>query len=313
MQTAQPFWLKSVHHDGSPRYLSSLHPRIGDRIRVRLRAATASLIRRAFLRTCPDGEELLTVLAPSLVKGPARFWETSMVVSEPMVNYRFTLEADDGVWFYSAAGVSPHEPTDATDFRLLAGDPPPSWLDSAIFYQVFPDRFANSDPALDVSAGEYEYRGGRPRTFAWGSPPPKEQPFPLVFYGGDLGGVAQRLDHIVRVGANALYLNPIFLAPSNHRYDVADYDHVDPHLGGDLALAVLREALTARGMRYILDLVPNHVGATHRWFAAAQADREAPEASFFMFERHPDRYATWLGVRRCPSSTTEVSNCSPEW
>ena len=300
MQPLPPRWLSSVHHDGSPRYLSSLHPRLGERVRVRLRTGAAAPLRRAFLRTCPDGEESLTPLAPVEADGPARWWEAVLVVTEPVVQYRFTLEAEDGVWFHGAAGPSAHDPTDATDFRLLAGEPPPSWLASAVFYQIFPDRFANGDPSFDPRPEEYEYRGGRPRTFPWGTPPPADQPFPLVFYGGDLAGIVQRIEHVIRLGANALYLNPVFTAPSNHRYDVADFDHVDPHLGGDAALARLREALTARGLRYLLDLVPNHVGVSHRWFGSAQVDRSSPEAAFFTFQEHPHRYLSWLGSRSLP-------------
>ena len=113
-------------------------------------------------------------------------------------------------------------------------------------------------------------------------------------------GIIARLDHLQRLGVNALYLNPVFTAPSNHKYDVADFDHVDPHLGGDGALGRLRQSLDARGMRYLLDVVPNHVGVLHRWFRAAQADPAAPEAEFFVFDEHPDRYANWLGVRTLP-------------
>ncbi|HET6440684.1 MAG TPA: alpha-amylase family glycosyl hydrolase [Anaeromyxobacter sp.] len=295
-----PRWLTSVHHDGSPWYVSVPHPRLGQTVRVRLRTAVGAPIRRAFLRICPDGEEALLPLAPAADRSPARWWEATLAITEPVVRYRFTLEAEDGVWFYSAAGPSAHDPLDALDFRLLAGDGPPSWLAGAVFYQVFPDRFANGDPAHDPRPEEYVHRGARPRTFPWGTPPPPDQPFPLVFYGGDLPGLIQRLDHLARLGANALYLTPIFTAPSNHKYDVADYEHVDPHLGGDAALARLRQALDARGMRYLLDLVPNHVGATHPWFEAAQADSAAPEAEFFVFEEHPDRYLSWMGVRSLP-------------
>jgi alpha-glucosidase len=300
MQTPWPRWLASVHHDGSPRYLSALHPKLGERVQVRLRASATAPIRRAFLRSCPDGEELLTPLVPGEAAGPARWWEGTLVASEPVVAYRFTLEAEDGVWFVNAAGATAYDPLDAEDFRLLAGDAPPSWLAGAVFYQIFPDRFANGDPSNDPRPEDYEYRGGRPRTFPWGTPPPPGHPFPLVFYGGDLPGVVQRLEHVAALGANTLYLNPVFTAPSNHRYDVADFEHVDPHLGGDAALVRLREALSARGMRYLLDLVPNHVGATHPWFGAAQADAAATEAGFFTFDEHPHRYASWLGHRSLP-------------
>ena len=293
MDSQLPRWLSSVHHDGSPRYLSATSPRPGERVVVRLRAGIGAPIRRAFLRAAPDGEEFLTPLVPGAHRGPACWWECALQVTEPLVNYRFTLEAEDGVWFYGAGGPSAYDPPDATDFRLVAGEEPPSWLRGAIFYQVFPDRFARGDGTPGAS-------GPGPGLLPWGSPPPAGMPFSQVFYGGDLAGVAARLDHLARLGADALYLNPVFTAPSNHRYDACDLDQVDPRLGGDAALVRLREALTARGMRYLLDLVPNHVGATHPWFRAAQADPAAPEAAFFTFEAHPDRYLSWLGVKSLP-------------
>ncbi|OGO42566.1 MAG: alpha-glycosidase, partial [Chloroflexi bacterium RBG_16_58_14] len=91
-----------------------------------------------------------------------------------------------------------------------------------------------------------------------------------------------------------------FTAYSNHRYDVCDYFNVDPHLGGNQALIELRQALTAREMRYILDIVPNHCGVLHPWFTDARTDPDAPTADFFTFNRRPDDYAAWLGVKTLP-------------
>src|SRR6267378_2520995 len=294
---AFPPWLSTVHHDGSPRYVSNQYPRLGETVRVRLRVGAAAPVRRVFLRTCPDGEQAFTPAIPGPAQPPSRWWKADLPVREPGVHYRFVLEADDGVWFYSAAGPAAHDPLDASDFRLLADAAPPAWLRSAVFYQIFPDRFANGDPSRDPRPDEYTYRGHRPRTFAWETVPPEDQTFPLVFYGGDLRGIRERLDHLTNLGVSALYLNPVFTSFSNHKYDVADYEHVDAHLGGDEELARLRRALTERGMRYLLDVVPNHVGSSHPWFQAAQADASALEAGFFTFARHPDQYATWLGVQ----------------
>ena len=201
---------------------------------------------------------------------------------------------------YAGAGPSAHVPLDVFDFRVLAGYQPPAWVFESVFYQIFPDRFANGNPDANPRPEEYEYRGFRPRTFPWGQPPDSSQPFPIVFYGGDLPGIQQRLDYLQDLGVNALYLTPIFESFSNHKYDVANYDHIDRHFGGDQALVELRQALDARGMRYILDIVPNHAGYWHEWFQAARADPGAPEAEFFTFNRHPDDYASWLGVWSLP-------------
>jgi alpha-glucosidase len=295
-----PAWLSAVHHDGSPKYVSNLHPGMGETVRIRLRVGAAAPVRRVFVRTCPDGEQAFTPATPGPTHPPAKWWRADLPVREPVLHYRFVLEADDGVWFYSAAGPAAHDPLDATDFRLLADAAPPGWVRSAVFYQIFPDRFANGDPSRDPRPEEYEYRGHRPRTYPWETLPTEEHIFPLVFYGGDLRGMRERLDYLQRLGVSALYLNPVFTSFSNHKYDVADYEHVDPHLGGDEELARLRRDLTERGMRYLLDLVPNHTGALHPWFEAAQADASAPEAGFFTFAQHPHEYATWLGVSSLP-------------
>jgi neopullulanase len=122
-------------------------------------------------------------------------------------------------------------------------DPPP-WVRDAIFYQIFPDRFASSD------------RVAKPRPLEpWDSPPTIHG-----FKGGDLIGIAEHLEHIERLGANALYLTPIFSSASNHRYHTYDYLVVDPLLGGDAALRELLDRAHAKGIRVVLDGVFNHTG-----------------------------------------------------
>ncbi len=120
----------------------------------------------------------------------------------------------------------------------------PAWVRDAVFYQVFPDRFAASDRV--VKPGPLE---------PWDSPPTNHG-----FKGGDLLGVVEHLDHIAAVGANALYLTPVFSSASNHRYHTYDYLAVDPLLGGDAALRELLDRAHERGMRVVLDGVFNHTG-----------------------------------------------------
>jgi neopullulanase len=121
---------------------------------------------------------------------------------------------------------------------------PPAWVADTVFYQVFPDRFASS-PRV-VKPGSLE---------AWDAPPTH-----WTFKGGDLLGLADRLDDLVDLGINGLYLNPVFSATSNHRYNASDYLIVDPLLGGDPALRDLLDAAHERGIRVILDGVFNHCG-----------------------------------------------------
>lgn len=297
-----PTWLQTVHHDGSEKYVSELYPRFGDRVRLRLRVSENAPVRSVLLRTTPDGEQAFTQMTPAEHTAPARWWEVELAITQPVVDYRFLLQADDGLWTYSAAGPSDYDQLDANNFRILADYDSPAWLQDAVFYQIFPDSFANGDPGNDPQPDDYVYRGKRPKTFPWGSPIPvtRGEGFSLNFYGGDLKGVLDHLDHLERLGVTAIYLNPVFTAYSNHRYDPIDYTHVDPRLGGDEALIALREALTARNMRYILDITPNHCGVEHPWLKAAQADPNASEAEYFTFTQHPDDYLSWLGHKTLP-------------
>jgi alpha-glucosidase len=298
--TTPPAWLATVHHDGSELYVSDLTPRLGDTVRLRLRLDRTAAVRRVVLRTLPDGEQALTAMTHADDDPAVQWWEIDLTLREPVTHYRFILETGAAVWHYSAAGPSLAVPLDATDFRILAGHQPPAWMFDTVFYQIFPDRFANGDPATDPRPEEYEFRGFRPQTYAWESPPPPDQPFPLVFYGGDLPGIEAQLDYLADLGVNGLYLNPVFTAFSNHKYDVADYENVDPHFGGNEALISLRSALDRRAMRYVLDIVPNHAGYWHPWFQAARDDPAAPTADYFTFHQHPDAYESWLGVWSLP-------------
>jgi alpha-glucosidase len=306
--SSHPDWLKSIHHDGSSNYLSELYPKLGERVYIRLRVMRNAPILRVYLRHFPDGEQAFIAMQPIDQHHPGQWWECKLEIKQPVVHYRFVLECTEGIWWYSAAGPSLYDPLDFTDFQILADYQPPVWVHNSVFYQIFPDRFANGDATNDPQPQEFEIRGFRPKTFSWGEPPAPDTPFPMVFYGGDLQGIQQRLDYLDSLGINALYLNPIFTAHSNHKYDVIDYDHVDPHFGGDQALINLRNALSQRNMRYILDVVPNHCGYWHPWFQHARQHPDSVEAGFFTFDHHPDHYASWLGVWSLP----KLNYSSPE-
>jgi neopullulanase len=122
----------------------------------------------------------------------------------------------------------------------------PEWAKHAVFYQIFPDRFARS-PRLHHPPG-IQFK-------SWGAPPEEQG-----YQGGDLYGIADRLDHLQALGVTAIYLNPIFSAASNHRYNAFDYLEVDPLLGGKPALRDLLDRAHQRGMRVVLDGVFNHSG-----------------------------------------------------
>jgi alpha-glucosidase len=295
-----PDWLTAVHHDGSLNTLSPLYPRLGQTVRLRLRTGQVPADLRVFIRYFPDGEQSFIPMRAAEQQGAITWWEAPLPINEPIVPYRFVLETAAGIWWVTAAGPCHYDPLDGTDFRIIADYEAPEWVKTAVCYQIFPDRFANGDPATNPQPAEFEFRGRRPQTLPWESEPDADQFFSLIFYGGDLPGIQQRLDYLQALGINTIYLNPIFTAYSNHKYDVVDYEQVDPHLGGNEALVALRRALDERGMRYLLDIVPNHCGYWHPWFAQARADARAPEAEFFTFTNHPDEYASWLGVWSLP-------------
>jgi alpha-glucosidase len=295
-----PADLRSVHHDGSARYVSNPTPRLGETVTLRLRTAPDTPIQAIALRTLPDGEQHWTPLRPAATDATCRWWEVDLPVLMPVVTYRFVLHTADGVWTLNGSGLHAHTPTDYADFRLVADYPALAWARRSVFYQIFPDRFSDGDPATNVQTGEWLYRGQPVQARAWDTPPDAANPS-LEFYGGDLAGIAARLPYLADLGVNALYLTPIFTAPSVHRYDVTDFAQVDPHLGGNAGLATLRAALDAQAMRLMLDIVPNHCGVLHPWFQAAQADPAAPSREFFYWTGSgPEEYVGWLGVPTLP-------------
>lgn len=211
---------------------------------------------RVFVRSLPDNEELLTPMQPDGHDGALQRWRAHVAWDggNALTLYAFAVARPEGRCWLAADGLHGHVPPEAVHFRVHPREQPPEWVRSQVFYQVFPDRYARGS-ATPAQAG----------LAAWGSPPPRQRAA-SVYYGGDLPGLVERLPYLNdELGVTALYLNPVFAAGSNHRYDTHDYDQVDPLLGGNAALAALRAATQARGMRLVLDAVVNHTGARHPW------------------------------------------------
>ncbi len=291
-------WRDSVHHDGSARYVSNPYPAFGEAVTVKLRTAADAPIQAVYLRTEPDGEQHFAEMSPQAPQHGLRWWHGKLPIHEPNVHYRFVIVTQAGeVWHYGAMGLTNYEPLDRADFQILADYHAPPWLFESVFYQIFPDTFRNGDPTNDPQPEDFEYRGRRPHTIGWGEALPQGLMYGQTYYGGDLQGITQSLDYLAELGITALYLTPIFKAYSCHRYDVADYDVIDPSLGGESALLKLAEGLAARGMRYIFDMVPNHCGPKHHWFETATTQPDSPERDFFIFHHYPDDYMGWLGYK----------------
>ncbi|MFI7124629.1 glycoside hydrolase family 13 protein [Nonomuraea sp. NPDC050153] len=289
------------HHDGSALYVSDQEPAVGSRVTLWLRAPLAAGITGVHVRTVHDGEPRYAEAAPDPSRpdaggygGTDVWWRAEITAVNPVTPYRFLLATRGGQAWLTAAGLVTHDVTDAGDFRLVCHQPPPPWMSDAIVYQIFPDRFDRSRPMRDLPDWAL------PRDWDFDPVIPSGPGTADQFYGGDLDGVIQRLDHVQSLGADTVYLTPIFPARSNHRYNASTFEHVDPLLGGDEALHRLSGALHARGMRLLGDITTNHCGDTHEWFTAAVSDVNAVEREMFYFDRDTGDYESWWGVKTLP-------------
>lgn len=286
------------HHDGSPLYVSTQNPRLGDEVTVRLRVPVGyGPVARVIVRSNPDREHSYVDASLDGEVDGWRWWSARIVVANPRHGYRWYLVLDDGsVRVLSQAGLSTVDALDGFDFALVAGNPPPAWAEGAVMYQIFPDRFARSAAADDREIPDWAIPAD------WDTPVDPEMPGRSgQLYGGDLDGIVDRLDHIEDLGANLVYLTPVFPAASSHRYDAWSFAHVDPLLGGDEAYLRLIDAVHARGMRIMGDLTTNHSGDRHEWFRAAFRHPEAPESAFYYFH-DPENltYEAWYGEPSLP-------------
>jgi alpha-glucosidase len=292
--------LAEPHHDGSPRYVSTDRPSLGDQVRVRVRVPDGIGIDRLHIRIVRDAEPLFVALRaeppdPQAATGET-WWAVDVEVHNPVTSYRFLTDGPAGYGWLNATGWH-HERDvlDVGDFLISAHPGPPPWAQDAIVLQIFPDRFARSPDAGARPAPQWA------EVSAWDEPVAKKRgEYAFQLYGGDLEGIVAHLDHIQRLSVTVLYLTPFFPAGSAHRYDASSFETVDPLLGGDAALAHLVEAAHARGIRVIGDLTTNHTGRGHEWFQHARADAGAPEASYYFFTDHPNGYVGWLGHRSLP-------------
>ncbi len=212
-------------------------------------------------------------------------------------------------------------------FRQTVYDPAfkvPAWAADAIYYQIFPDRFRNGDPKNDPKPGVARYQNHtvelhkdwNQRPFRPGSGDGSDAVYNNDFFGGDLAGIIEKLDHLRELGVNTLYLTPIFKAASNHKYDTADYREVDPAFGSNTDFTRLTQEATKRGLRVLPDTSFNHVGSDSIYFnrygnhgkqGAFQGGRinaASPYASWFSFDpRQTDadkQFKGWVGTTDLP-------------
>lgn len=225
--------------------------------------------------------------------------------------YHYRIKTEDGE--ISLGGEDPTELTRIENFigerQLLihADDYRTSEeFTRGIVYHVFVDRFRSSGKCAVKDDAEFDpdWENGIPQYGEY----PGAEVANNVFFGGDLYGVIEKLDHIASLGTKTIYLSPIFDAYSNHKYDTGDYLTVDSMFGGDEALAELCEKAKALGINVILDGVFNHTGSDSVYFnkngryntVGAYQSKESPYYSWYNFTEHPDQYESWWGVKILP-------------
>ncbi|MEO6999194.1 MAG: glycoside hydrolase family 13 protein [Terracoccus sp.] len=290
-------WLAQPHHDGSARYVANQQPRLGDIVDVLVRVPLENDVDAVHVRTSPDGEQEFGAAQLVLTTATDAWWAASVTCHNPVTNYRFLLSGGPRQYAWlNGTGTHGRDVPDASDFRLLAHDaPPPGWALGSVVYQIFPDRFARSAGADRREQPNWAVPA------EWADPvDTRPAGISQQLYGGDLDGVTEHLDHLQMLGVDVVYLTPFFPARSNHRYDAASFEAVDPVLGGDEALRRLTRSAHQRGLKVLGDFTTNHTGDAHGWFLAANGPggESTPERDYYIWEEQD--YVGWLGVRSLP-------------
>lgn len=282
-----------------------------DRLFITLWLSGESLPQRITLRAEEDNEEL-SLPMQRLRQAPqpgvvAWRGEISLASGQPRRRYSFKLLWADHQRWFTPQGFTRFPPARLEQFAIDLPDAGPQWVADQVFYQIFPDRFARSAARdADQDAVYYHHAAGREIVRkAWDEPLTGEAGG-STFYGGDLDGISEKLPYLKQLGVTALYLNPVFAAPSVHKYDTEDYRRVDPQFGGDAALLRLRHNTQRAGMRMILDGVFNHTGDSHPWFDRHQQGSggaghypDSPWRDWFTFSEEGQAH-NWLGYASLP-------------
>ena len=282
------------HHDGSEIYVSNAAPAIGQTTTLKVRVPNSYHFEKAFIRVYEDGEPR----SYELKRGKSTASEIWLEVKIKVVNlhtiYRFVFVAKGKYEWLNAFGLADHDVHSNNDFRIIAVPKYPDWIRSSVFYQIFPDRFARSGQVAKIPSWAH------PRE--WNElPQGRGEHTGSEFFGGDLKGVEQHLDHIKDLGVNGIYFTPFFPSNSNHRYDAASFDHVDPFLGGDQALHSLVKKANKSGIKIMGDLTSNHCGAGHPWLTKALKNKASKEHTYFYWDKTVAHgYVGWWGLASLP-------------
>ena len=296
----------------------------GTEVILRLRAAQGDLT-EAKLRLYNDRTNVQSILPMSIAysDGTYDWWEAAVPVSaDPTVYwYRFiAIDGTDTDYYEDDAARTmgwgqAFDETQDYSYQLTVYDPDfetPGWIKNAIVYQVFPDRFRDGDPSNNKPAGTFFYgeEGGtvyRSMTENWNTficdpradtNDPCEGSYSKNFYGGDLAGLTEKLDYLVGLGVNTIYLNPIFASPSNHGYDTTDYLSINEMFGDQADYDALIAGLESRGMHLIVDGVFNHVSSDSKYL-----DRYGRYDEIGACESQDSIYRDWFYFTDVPAGT----------
>ncbi len=284
----------ALFSDGTRYYRIPSDPMVGDDVRIRFRAGIDN-VDAVYLIHRGVKDKMQIVGSDKMFD----YYEATIPkIDKDIIEYYFEIVAGRATCYYNKVGVSGDINPDY-NFKITPGFTTPEWAKGAVFYQIYVDRFCNGDATNDVLDNEYSYIGeGTRRITDWAKYPDSMDV--RSFYGGDLQGVMDKLDYLKGLGVDVIYLNPIFVSPSNHKYDIQDYDYIDPHFGrivhdegiclekgnvtnkdstryidrvtnkvnleaSNQLFIELVEEVHKRGMKIILDGVFNHCGSFNKW------------------------------------------------
>lgn len=284
---------KALFSDGTKDYRSPAEPRENDKVTIRFRTKRDNV---DMVWLC--SREKKHRMKRTETKWDFDYYSVEIQLGSEPFFYYFKVVTGILECYYDRYGVN-DKPREEYYFCIVPGFSTPEWAKGAVMYQILVDRFYNGNPAGDVLDGEYYYVDGPTKHVEnWAHCP--QGISVREFYGGDLEGVRQKLDYLQELGIEVLYFNPLFVSPSNHKYDCQDYDYIDPHVSNIVVdegavlpegckdntqaaryitrvtdkrnleasnayFAKFVEEVHAHGMKIILDGVFNHCGSFHKW------------------------------------------------
>ena len=308
---------QALFSDTTQDYVTPAEPRFKEKVTVRFRTAKNN-VDAVFLISGSKSVEMVKTEVDALFD----YYSCVITMDEKIFGYCFQIIAGKVMCYFNSRGIS-KDIQEYYNFRLIAGFRTPTWAKGAVMYQIFVDRFYNGDKSNDVLTNEYTYLDGYSEQVTdWGKYPAEMGV--REFYGGDLQGVLDKMDYLEDLGIDVIYFNPLFVSPSNHKYDIQDYDYIDPHIGkivddegellkdgqkenrfatryinrvtnkknleasNELFAKVVKEA-HKRGIKVILDGVFNHCGSFNKWLDRERIyeEQEGYEKGAFISEDSP--------------------------